>query len=114
MNMSRTAPPVARINRHREIANHLHPADFEALAQTDLSETTCVVFDILRATSSMVTALANGAERIRPVATIEEAQRPRPNIRRHYCAANGMVSGSRPSKRKVRILTSVILSRVHR
>ena len=49
------------------------PADFEALAQTDLSETTCVVFDILRATSSMVTALANGAERIRPVATIEEA-----------------------------------------
>ncbi|MBC8324431.1 MAG: 2-phosphosulfolactate phosphatase [Verrucomicrobia subdivision 3 bacterium] len=49
------------------------PADFEALAQTDLSETTCVVFDILRATSSMVTALANGAERIRPVATIDEA-----------------------------------------
>jgi len=49
------------------------PADFEALAQTDLSETTCVVFDILRATSSMVTALANGAGRIRPVATIEEA-----------------------------------------
>jgi len=49
------------------------PADFEALAQTDLSETTCVVFDILRATSSMVTALANDAERIRPVATIEEA-----------------------------------------
>jgi 2-phosphosulfolactate phosphatase len=49
------------------------PADFEALAKTDLSETTCVVFDILRATSSMVTALDNGAERIRPVATIEEA-----------------------------------------
>ena len=49
------------------------PADFEALAQTDLSETTCVVFDILRATSSMVTALANGAELIWPVATIDEA-----------------------------------------
>lgn len=49
------------------------PADFEALARTDLSETTCVVFDILRATSSMVTALGNGAERIRPVATIDEA-----------------------------------------
>jgi len=49
------------------------PADFEALAKTDLSETTCVVLDILRATSSMITALANGAEQILPVATIEEA-----------------------------------------
>ena len=49
------------------------PADFKALAQTDLSGTTCVVLDILRATSSMITALANGAEQILPVATIEEA-----------------------------------------
>ena len=49
------------------------PADFKVLAQTDLSGTTCVVLDILRATSSMVTALANGAEQILPVATIEEA-----------------------------------------
>ena len=49
------------------------PADFEALAQTDLSGTTCVVLDILRATSSMITALANGAEQILPVASIEEA-----------------------------------------
>ena len=32
-----------------------------------------MVLDILRATSSMVTALANGAEQILPVATIEEA-----------------------------------------
>ncbi|MBR90158.1 MAG: 2-phosphosulfolactate phosphatase [Verrucomicrobiales bacterium] len=49
------------------------PADFEALAKTDLSETTCIVLDILRATSSMVAALANGADGILPVATIEEA-----------------------------------------
>ena len=49
------------------------PADFEALAQTDLSGTTCVVLDILRATSSMITALANGAEQILPVASIKEA-----------------------------------------
>ena len=64
------------------------PADFEALAQTDLSETTCVVFDILRATSSMVTALANRAERIRPVATIEEAleqQAAHPDARVWMC-----------------------------
>jgi 2-phosphosulfolactate phosphatase len=49
------------------------PAEFEVLARTDLSQTTCVVFDILRATSSMITALANGAEQILPVATIDEA-----------------------------------------
>jgi 2-phosphosulfolactate phosphatase len=32
-----------------------------------------VVFDVLRATSSIVTALANGAQSIKPVRTIEEA-----------------------------------------
>jgi 2-phosphosulfolactate phosphatase len=49
------------------------PADFEVLAKTNLSQTTCVVFDILRATSSMITALANGTEQILPVASIDEA-----------------------------------------
>src|SRR5687768_12698571 len=49
------------------------PAEFEALPKRDLSATTCVVFDVLRATSSIVTALAHGAESITPVATIAEA-----------------------------------------
>lgn len=49
------------------------PAEFETLRKRDLSETTCVVFDVLRATSSMVTALANGAEAIIPVSEIAEA-----------------------------------------
>lgn len=49
------------------------PADFEALRNRDLSETVCVVFDVLRATSSMITALANGAEAIIPVSEITEA-----------------------------------------
>lgn len=49
------------------------PADYHALAQRDLSDTVCVVFDILRATSTMVTALANGASAIIPVAEIPEA-----------------------------------------
>jgi 2-phosphosulfolactate phosphatase len=49
------------------------PADFETLRSRDLSDTTCVVFDVLRATSSMVTALANGAESISPVSEIAEA-----------------------------------------
>ncbi|MCI0536405.1 MAG: 2-phosphosulfolactate phosphatase [Verrucomicrobiales bacterium] len=49
------------------------PAEFGALAERDLSRTVCVVFDILRATSSMITALANGAVAILPVSAISEA-----------------------------------------
>lgn len=49
------------------------PAEFEHLGDRDLSQTTCVVFDILRATSSMIAALANGAMAIVPVAEIDEA-----------------------------------------
>jgi 2-phosphosulfolactate phosphatase len=49
------------------------PAEFEALARRDLSRTTCVVFDVLRATSSMITALAHGAAAILPAQTIPQA-----------------------------------------
>jgi 2-phosphosulfolactate phosphatase len=49
------------------------PAEFEALTQQRLKHATCLVFDILRATSSIVTALANGAEAVIPVQTIPEA-----------------------------------------
>jgi len=49
------------------------PAEFETLRKRDLSETICVVFDVLRATSTMITALANGAEAIIPVSEISEA-----------------------------------------
>ena len=52
----------------------LTPADISRLPERDLSTTTCVVFDVLRATSSMITALANGAAEIFPVKTIEEAR----------------------------------------
>ncbi len=59
------------------------PPEFGALKNRDLRQTTCVVFDILRATSTMVTALANGAESFLPVAEIAEAvalRRQRPDI----------------------------------
>jgi 2-phosphosulfolactate phosphatase len=49
------------------------PAEFAALKDRDLRETVCIVFDVLRATSTMITALANGAEAIIPVAEIPEA-----------------------------------------
>jgi 2-phosphosulfolactate phosphatase len=49
------------------------PAEFQTLCQRDLSHTTCVVFDVLRATSCIVTALSNGAKAFIPVEEISEA-----------------------------------------
>ena len=49
------------------------PTEFAGLAGQDLSRTVCVVFDVLRATSTALTALANGASGIVPVAEIQEA-----------------------------------------
>ena len=59
------------------------PAEFRALRDRDLKHTICVVFDVLRATSAFVTALANGAATIIPVAEISEAlalRRDRPDV----------------------------------
>lgn len=61
----------------------LSPAEFPALRDRDLSQTVCVVFDVLRATTSMITALANGAESIIPAEEISEAlaiRRQRPDV----------------------------------
>lgn len=51
----------------------LTPADIARLPQRDLGGTICVVFDVLRATSTILTALSNGARRVYPVVTVEEA-----------------------------------------
>jgi len=51
----------------------LTPAELPALARRDLRGTACVVFDILRATSTFVTALQNGAHAVIPVSEIAEA-----------------------------------------
>jgi 2-phosphosulfolactate phosphatase len=59
------------------------PAEFRALRERDLTHTVCVVFDVLRATSTFVTALANGAEAIIPAEGILEAlalRHERPDI----------------------------------
>jgi len=53
------------------------PAEFETLRQQDLSGTACVVFDVLRATSTIVTALAKGAQSVLPVSSIAEALQAR-------------------------------------
>ncbi|MEI8340065.1 MAG: 2-phosphosulfolactate phosphatase [Verrucomicrobiota bacterium] len=52
----------------------LSPPEIDLLPQRDLQDTTCVIFDILRATSSILTALTHGAQEIYPTSTIEEAR----------------------------------------
>ena len=52
----------------------LCPSEIRRISATDLSEVTAVVFDVLRATSSIITGLASGVEAIIPVRTVEEAR----------------------------------------
>ena len=56
-----------------KIETILTPAELPAFAQRDLRATACVVFDVLRATSTFVTALHHGAQAIIPVSEIVEA-----------------------------------------
>jgi 2-phosphosulfolactate phosphatase len=58
----------------------LTPADIATLPRRDLTGTTCIVFDVLRATSSMITALAGGASEIHPVQTVDRAMELRRQI----------------------------------
>ena len=61
----------------------LTPAELPALAGRDWRGTACVVFDILRATSTFVTALHHGAQAIIPVSDIRAAvawQQRRPEM----------------------------------
>jgi len=74
------------------------PADVASLEGRDLSETVCVVFDVLRATSTMITALANGAKVIFPVAEISDALA----LRREY--PDLLLAGERDG---VRILSTL-------
>jgi len=49
------------------------PAQWRKLSPEQISPASCVVIDVIRATSTIVTALANGARKIKPVASVEEA-----------------------------------------
>ena len=51
----------------------LSPLEIDLLPGLDLSSTVAIVFDVLRSSSSMITALANGAAEIFPVTSIHEA-----------------------------------------
>jgi 2-phosphosulfolactate phosphatase len=73
------------------------PAEFSALQPQALAGVDCVVFDVLRATSSMLAALAQGAPRIYPARTISDALA----LRRSHPAA--LLAGERDG---VRILAA--------
>lgn len=55
---------------------------------------TVVVIDVLRATSVIVTALANGATKVVPVATIDEAK----DLHKQYAASTALLAGEREGK----------------
>lgn len=71
----------------------LNPAEISRLPARDLSDTVCVVFDILRATSSMITALAHGVAEIHPVLTLEDA------LARRSEAPGSLAGGERNGER---------------
>jgi 2-phosphosulfolactate phosphatase len=52
----------------------LCPSEIRRLESTDLSLTTAVVFDVLRATSTMITGLEHGVEQFFPVETVAAAR----------------------------------------
>jgi 2-phosphosulfolactate phosphatase len=65
--------PSHTISPRKNLEVLFTPADFAALRQHDLNDATCIVFDVFRATSSMITALANGAKAVIPASEISEA-----------------------------------------
>lgn len=80
----------------------LTPAELEKLNPENLDRSTCVVLDILRATSTLVMALHHGAQEIFVVGRIEEALALRavnPNL---------LLAGERGGKRILRSLTGSI------
>jgi 2-phosphosulfolactate phosphatase len=83
-----------------KIETILTPAELPALAQRDLRATACVVFDVLRATSTFVTALHHGAQAIIPVSEIAEAvafKKPEVRSRKSEILLGGERNGVRIS-----------------
>jgi 2-phosphosulfolactate phosphatase len=95
----------------------LSPPEIDLLPQRDLSGSVAVVFDVLRATSTMITALAHGAAGIWPVRTIEEAwalkaQRPAALLggERHGDRIEGFDLGNSPLEYRENVRGREIIS----
>ena len=67
----------------------------QALSPTDLAGRTVVVVDILRATTTIAVALANGAKAVLPAGTTDEALRIAQNLERDAV----VLAGERKSER---------------
>lgn len=78
------------------------PADFGALARRDLSQATCAVFDVLRATTSLLTALSAGANAVIPAADIPEALAWKARL------PEALLAGERDGRRILRNLTGSV------
>jgi 2-phosphosulfolactate phosphatase len=75
------------------IAVKFSPADYEAVPESSFRTSHCVVFDVLRATTTMLTALNNGARQIVPVREIPDALR----LQSRYPGA--LLAGERDGRR---------------
>ena len=49
------------------------PAQWRALDQARLRASACAVIDVIRATSTIVTALASGADGVQPIGSVGDA-----------------------------------------
>jgi 2-phosphosulfolactate phosphatase len=95
----------------------LGPADIARLPGRDLSRSVCVVFDVLRATTSLITGLANGMRAAIPVCTIEEALAERaadPSVmlggERHGDRIEGFDLGNSPLEYDSRVRDRVVVT----
>jgi 2-phosphosulfolactate phosphatase len=87
---------------NRTVELLLTPAEFEARSAPSLVGTACIVFDVLRATSTLVTALANGAEAVEVVGEIADA------LRRRETDPRLLLAGERNGRRITADLTGSI------
>ena len=95
----------------------LCPSEIRRFESTDLSETTAVVFDVLRATSTMITGLEHGVDRFFPVETVQAARARKlqdPSLllagERHGLPLEGFDLGNSPSDFKEIRGKSVLLT----
>ena len=78
------------------------PQEFEAFKPETIRDATCVVFDIFRATSTIVTALGNGAGTIYPASSIADA------LSLSTCHTGAILAGERDGVRITSKMTGLV------
>jgi 2-phosphosulfolactate phosphatase len=108
-------PEFQALNSFIDVA--LCPSEIRRFESSDLSRTTAVVFDVLRATSTMITGLEHGVDRFFPVQTVEDARARKaqdPKLllagERHGLPLEGFDLGNSPAEFKEISGKSVVLT----